>query len=333
MRARRGRSNNATFVNNIAFGNSGSCLRLTRGLALAIRRHRTAVSESCPIDGGSPAAHVHGMSRGAVMGVVVVLVAAGGAFWWGQTHRPAPVPPATPPPPVAPPPAPPPPPPPAPAIRNPIAAAAASGGLPSLDQSDGYVKKALVDLVGRKAISTFFRLDGAIGRFVATVNNLATDGATADLWPVNRTPGRFETETRDGATVPSARNAERYAPFVRFAAGIDTERAVALYVRLYPLLQRAYENLGFPGAYLNDRVVAVIDNLLATPNVSGPLRVKRVGLDGGGSAGLYLYEDPALEAATAGQKILLRVGTENRSKLMAKLTEIRAQIATGPPGR
>ena len=130
--------------------------------------------------------------------------------------------------------------------------------------------------MGRKAVSTFFRLDDAIRRFVATVNNLATDGATADLWPVNRTPGRFETETRDGATVPSAHNAERYAPFVRFAAGIDTGRAVALYVRLYPLLQRAYEDLGYPGAYLNDRVVTVIDNLLATPNVSGPIRVKRV---------------------------------------------------------
>ena len=272
------------------------------------------------------------MSRGALMGVVVLVVAAGAVFWWRQGQRPAPVPPAPAPRPVAPPPAPPPPPP-EPAIRNPVPAATAPGGLPSLDQSDGYVKKALVDLVGRKAVSTFFRLEGAIGRFVATVNNLATDGATADLWPVARTPGRFETETRDGATVPSAHNAERYAPFVRFAAGIDTGRAVALYVRLYPLLQRAYENLGFPGAYLNDRVVAVIDNLLATPNVSGPIRVKRVGADGGGGAGLYLFEDPALEAATAGQKILLRMGTENRSKLTAKLTEIRAQIATGPPGR
>jgi hypothetical protein len=34
-----------------------------------------------------------------------------------------------------------------------------------------------------------------------------------------------------------------------------------------------------------------------------------------------------LETATAGQKILLRMGTENSSTLMAKLTEIRAQIA------
>ena len=219
------------------------------------------------------------MSRGAVMGMVVLLVAAGGVIWWRQTHRPSPVPPATAPPPVAPPRAPPPPP--APAIQNPVPAAAAPDGLPSLDQSDGYVKKALVDLVGRKPVSAFFRLDGVVHRFVATANNLATDGATADLWPVNPTPGRFETETRDGSTVPSAHNAERYAPFVRFAAEIDAGRAVALYFRLYPLLQRAYEDLGYPGAYLNDLVVAVIDNLLATPNVAGPIRVKRVRPDGG----------------------------------------------------
>ena len=59
---------------------------------------------------------------------------------------------------------------------------------------------------------------------------------------------------------------------------------------------------------------------------------REAGVGTGGGAGLYLYEDPALEAATAGQKILLRMGTDNRSKLMAKLTEIRAQIATGPRG-
>jgi hypothetical protein len=266
--------------------------------------------------------------------VVVVLIAAAGYFGWRQRNRPAPEPPAKAPAPVAPPPAPSPPPEPEPAIRNPVPAAAGSDKLPSLDDSDGYVKKALADLIGRNAVSSFLRPDGVIRRFVATVNNLATDDATADLWPVSRTPGAFETETRDGATVISARNSRRYAPFVRMAAGIDARQAVALYVRLYPLLQRAYEDLGYPDKYLNDRVVAVIDDLLATPKVAGPIRVKRVAPDGaiGRGPGLYLYEDRALETATAGQKVLLRMGTENSATLMAKLTEIRAQIAARPPG-
>jgi hypothetical protein len=266
---------------------------------------------------------------------VVVLVAAAGYFGWRQRNRPAPAPPAKAPPPVAPPPKPSPPPEPEPAIRNPVPAGAASAKLPSLEDSDAYVKKALVDLIGRNAVSSFLRPEGVLHRFVATVNNLATDDATADLWPVSRTSGSFETEIRDGGAVISERNGRRYAPFVRMAAGVDARHAVALYVRLYPLLQRAYEDLGYPGKYFNDRVVAVIDDLLATPKITGPIRVKRVALDGatGRGPGLYLYEDRALETATAGQKILLRMGTENRSALMAKLTEIRAQIAARPPAR
>ena len=46
---------------------------------------------------------------------------------------------------------------------------------------------------------------------------------------------------------------------------------------------------------------------------------------------LVLYADPALEARSAGQKILLRMGRDNAAPLMAKLQEIRAQIAARPP--
>ena len=271
------------------------------------------------------------MGRPVAIVVVLLLIAGGGLWWWKHQHvQPPPAPPA----PVVAPPAPAPPPPPAePAIRHPIPSASDRGGLPSLDQSDHYIHNALVELLGRRAVSTFLRLEGAAHRFVATATNLATDDASASLWPVATTPGHFQTETRDGALVIAASNADRYVPFVQFAAGIDAGRAARLYFRLYPLLQRAYEDLGYPGKYLNDRVVEVIDNLLATPKVTGPIRVKRVGADASaGGPGLYLYEDATLESATAGQKILLRVGSDNASRLLAKLTEFRGQIAAGPGG-
>jgi hypothetical protein len=98
------------------------------------------------------------------------------------------------------------------------------------------------------------------------------------------------------------------------------------------LLQQAYEDLGFPGKYLNDRVVEVIDNLLATPTPAGALALKRFVTDGGASGGgLYVYEDSALEASSAGQKILLRMGRDNAAVLEAKLREIRAQLVARPP--
>ena len=226
--------------------------------------------------------------------------------------------PAAPPPPAAPPAA--------PAIRHPLSAAPAAG-LPPLDKSDSFVENALVELLGHKKVRAFLHLDGAIRQFVATVDNLATGDAPASLWPVQATPGRFETEPSGAGLAIGARNGERYAPFVRFVDGIDARRAVALFLRVYPLLQQAYEDLGYPGKYFNDRVVEVIDNLLATPTPAGPIAIKRFAADGGAASGLYVYADPALEASPAGQKILLRMGRENAASLMAKLREIRALIA------
>ena len=265
------------------------------------------------------------MNRASGIAFVLLLAVGGGLLWWRHQRpaaevAPTPAPtiaPAAPPPAVAPPAG--------PAIRHPLPAAP-PGGLPSLDSSDSYVDRTLVELLGHKSVRAFLHLDGAVRRFVATVDNLASGDAPASLWPVQTIAGRFETEPRDGGLVIGARNGDRYAPFVRFVDGIDARRAVALYLRVYPLLQQAYEDLGYPGKYFNDRVVEVIDNLLATPTPAGPIAVKRFAADGGASSGLYVYVDPALEASPAGQKILLRMGRDNAAPLMAKLREIRALI-------
>ena len=139
--------------------------------------------------------------------------------------------------------------------------------------------------------------------------------------------------TRGGSTGISHANPS-FAPFVSFVEAIDARKAVAAYVAMYPLLQRAYEDLGEPTPYFNDRVVAVIDDLLATPDIGEPVRVKHIDADGAApsptAARLYVYDDPSLEHRTAGQKILMRVGQDNARRLKAKLIEIRALIVSQP---
>ena len=276
-------------------------------------------------------------SRIVIIIAVVGAAGLGGYLWWHHQQRPAVPAPAPVAAPAPRPPAPPPPPPPAPAepaIRHPVASG--RDKLPGLDDSDGYIKNALLELLGKKSALSFLVLDGFARRFVATVNNLATDNAASQSWPVNRTAGRFEVDGPAGSNVIASQNAARYQPFVDFVAGIDSRRAVALYVRLYPLLQRAYEDLGFPGKYFNDRVIEVIDNLLATPDVAGPIKVKTVAADGTpvppGPGRLYIFDDPALESATVGQKILLRVGPDNARKLKAKLSEVRERLLQNAGG-
>jgi hypothetical protein len=224
-----------------------------------------------------------------------------------------------------------------PSVAHPVPANGAHHPLPPVDQSDAYLGGLLRELVGRKGVASFLNLDGFARRLVATVNNLASDGASTALWPVRETPGRFETDGRDDRRVIGPRNAARYAPFVSFVEAVDTKKAVATYVAIYPLLQRAYEDLGEPTPYFNDRVVAVIDDLLATPDIAEPVRLKHIEVDGAspspGGARLYVYEDPSLERRTAGQKILMRVGRDNAKRLEAKLGEIRALLASQPVRR
>jgi hypothetical protein len=266
-------------------------------------------------------------------------------LWW-RRHQVNPVPVAAAPvvaplpPPVEP--TPPPPAPTKPAIAHPIAPASEKGKLPSLDQADSFVKDRLVELVGRKGALAFLGIDGFVRHFVATVANLGTDHAPADMWPVKRTEGAFEAEARGETSVIGAKNAERYALFVAFVDGIDPAKAVALYRRLYPLFQEAYEELGYPGKYFNDRAIEVIDDLLATPEVPEPIKLKLVEVPGANTGapskgkprgGLYVFEDPKLEARTAGQKILLRLGHGHAVHLKAKLVAVRALIASGPGAR
>jgi hypothetical protein len=81
--------------------------------------------------------------------------------------------------------------------------------------------------------------------------------------------------------------------------------------------------LGYPNGYFNDRLVEVIDAMLATPETTGPIQLERPNV-------MYTFADPALEARPAGQKLLIRMGPQNAQAVKAKLTELRAVITAGP---
>lgn len=280
------------------------------------------------------------LSFGLVTALVIAALGVGGWFWWQQRSTPPDAAEAEPAAAVAPPEAKPAAPGPAePAIRHPIEAlpaatadaAASATALPPFDRADAYVTEALTGLLGRQAVVSFLQVDGFARRVVATVDNLARSHAAPRLWPVTPAPGRFTVDAAGGKPVVGAANAQRYAPFVRFVESVDTGRAVALYVRLYPLFQKAYEELGYPGRYFNDRLVEVIDHLLGTPSATGPLKVELTRVKGPVEPVRpwvrYEFSDPALEALSPGQKMLLRMGPANAERLKAKLADIRRQVA------
>jgi hypothetical protein len=216
-----------------------------------------------------------------------------------------------------------------PAIKHPIDTPADTPQSAAPLDAEG----ALTELFGRKTVLSMFQTQDFARRLVATVDNLGRSHAPVAVWPVNPTPGRLVVENKDGAEVIGADNGLRYTAFVLLVETVDLRKAVATYARLYPQLQQAYEDLGFPKRYFNDRLVEVIDLLLATPDLDQPPKVRLPQINGPLQPErpwvLYEFDDPALQTLTAGQRILLRMGPVNERRIKGKLLEIRRLVTAG----
>jgi hypothetical protein len=208
-----------------------------------------------------------------------------------------------------------------PAIRHPLEAPPpeAAASLPKLDSSDSLLRDSLAGLLGRRAFENFVLPDRLVRRIVATVDNLPRPTAPRRMIPLNPVPGAFATTGAEGGASIDVANFERYAPYVRVLETLDANALVKVYIAGYPLFQRAYEELGYPGDYFNDRLMDAIDDLLIAPELSAPIAVLRPRV-------LYEFADPDLETRSAGQKILIRMGPQNALRVKAKLLEIRRTL-------
>jgi Protein of unknown function (DUF3014) len=190
--------------------------------------------------------------------------------------------------------------------------------------SDADIRTALTDLLSAKTVSTWLQLDEFPRRVVSTVDNLAREHAALRLWPVFPTVGRFSVNDDQGRKTVHPDNVKRYAPMVQAFESIDNAAVAALYVRMLPTLQRAYVDLGFPQRRFHTRLLEVIDHLLAAPapnetQVRGEVPSTRPWVR-------YEFADPALESASAGHKMMLRMGAAHQRRVKTKLKALRAAL-------
>jgi hypothetical protein len=248
--------------------------------------------------------------------VIAIAAGLGGYYYfWGRVPPAAPVAPPvaevapTAPPTVA-----------APVIRFPVPVpeTASNAPLPDLFASDSVAQDTLAGLFGRESLARFFYLDDMVRRFVATIDNLPRKTVAARLMPVKPVSGPFTTAMSGDVVEVAPDNALRYRPYIVAMEAVEAKRLVAAYVHFYPLFQVAYQELGYPDRYFNDRLVEAIDDLLAAPDVpTAKLVQPKV---------LYQFADPELEARSAGQKIMIRMGPGNAARVKDKLRAIRLEV-------
>jgi hypothetical protein len=258
------------------------------------------------------------IGRWTLLLVSAVAIALGGYYWYRnkavEPAEPAPTVASLPPEPVAA----------APAIANPIAPPAGIASLPTLNDSDPVIAGGLAELFGREVFAALFADDDIVRRIAVTVDNLPRPKLALRLRPVKPMDSQFVATGEAGQLTLGPDNYARYEAYLQVVEKLDADAATMLYVRLYPLFQQAYEELGNLDGYFNDRVIEVIDNLLATPEIVGPIALTQPNV-------MYEFADPELESRSTGQKLLLRMGPKNAARMKAKLREFRERIASQLP--
>ena len=106
---------------------------------------------------------------------------------------------------------------------------------------------------------------------------------------------------------------------------LPPEEAAALYARYYPLFQQAWNELGETEPHFNDRLIDIVDHLLATPEVGLPIEVVRY-------EGHLQFADEALEEESWGRKLLIRMGPAHADKVTDWLRAFRRAVIQSPSG-
>lgn len=193
-----------------------------------------------------------------------------------------------------------------------------------LEQADAFLRDHLAQRIDDPQLLQLLILNHFIEKLVLIIDKLPESEIPRPHLPVTPPkPGFLTTRGSYGELVISGSNAVRYTRYVQLAEALPEAALLRLYRGLYPLFQQAYVDLGHPDGYFNDRLIAVLEHLLQTPEVQGPIPLVP-------HIGRFKYADEALEARSAGQKILLRMGSDNAARIKTRLASLHRQLIGNP---
>lgn len=199
-------------------------------------------------------------------------------------------------------------------------------GLPELENSDDFVRALITELFGSPDLDRWLASGEELlqqgVRALLAISEKRAAGRYLSFLPIE---GRFAVTARGGDWIIAPQSYRRYDRVVDAFVGLDARQVARLAERLAPLLSRAMDENAFPGTGFDSALSAAIAHLLATPLPAEELEV--VPQDDGS----YRFADPRLEALTAPQKQLLRLGPRNGARVRAKLAEIEMALVPTHP--
>ncbi len=198
--------------------------------------------------------------------------------------------------------------------------------LPTLDESDEWLKNKLPTLTWRKELLKLVIDDDMIRRFVVFTDNFAQGIVAYEHSPFVLPKSKFSPDT-ESVSFENNQNVwqwneqstRRFSLYVDLLRSFDSESLVQWYMEVKPLVDQAYAELGYSDDFtdtLQDAITRVLDMELPKSSMA----VIRPSV-------MYQYKDPALESLADTDKLLLRLGKENLLVIKSVLLEINEKLA------
>ena len=193
--------------------------------------------------------------------------------------------------------------------------------LPVLSESDPAALESLGALLGSEAVERWVRPEWIISRTVVIVHSLDGAAPPVEIRPLTLLRGapRMIGEGPETLFWTEA-TARRYAELVGLLESVSPAEAGVIYARYYPLFQQAWEELGEPEPWFNDRMIDIIDHLLAAPRIELPIKLTPW-------EGRLKFADEMLEAESWGRKLLIRLGPDQATAVRSWLRTWRQELA------
>jgi hypothetical protein len=164
----------------------------------------------------------------------------------------------------------------------------------------------------------------ALGRFVAAVDLVSRGETPGEIFPFLQPKQPFEPAPGKGADLDAPvlidqGTYDRYDRFAEVVGSLDIRACARAYRMFLPVLQRTYEDLGYPQGSFDLAFRKALYELLRAPIVPEPVFVRKKVIT-------YVYIDEDLEARSEAQKMLIRMGPENTMRIQSTLRELALAV-------
>jgi hypothetical protein len=187
--------------------------------------------------------------------------------------------------------------------------------LPALHDSDTF----FLNNIKTADTKSLFIPSDIIRNMVVFVDNFSRGELVNNFNPLETPVKSFSVNEQKGIVTINSDSYLRYDKYAQAISDIDTQTFINLYSLLTPLIDEAYQEIGYPAGSFNRTFDKAIEHLLETPIIQYKLALSSDSV-------MYKYADNNLESLPDTQKQMLRMGSDNLQIIKEKLQEIQSEL-------